>query len=76
MKARASEWLEKEGKVELKFWEKKRERVQQRRRKKESEAETPGLEKRQGKRDLLYGEHGSVVVDLPSLGAQRVFILI
>jgi hypothetical protein len=44
------------------------------RRKKESGA--PGLEKLQVIRGLLYGEDGSVVVDLPNLGTQYVFILI
>ena len=49
---------------------------QQRRQKKESGAEAPGLEKPQVIRGLLYGEDGSVVVDLPNLGTQLVFILI
>jgi hypothetical protein len=34
------------------------------------------LEKLQVLRGLLHGEDGSVVVDLPNLGAQHVFILI
>ena len=34
------------------------------------------LEKPQGLRGLIDGEDGSVVVDLPNLGAQHVFILI
>jgi hypothetical protein len=49
---------------------------QWRRRKKESGAEAPGLEKPQVLRGLLYVEDGSVVADLPNLGAQHVFILI
>jgi hypothetical protein len=44
---------------------------QQRRQKKESGAEAPGLEKPQVIRGLLYGEDGSVVVDLPNLGTQH-----
>ena len=38
-------------------------------------AEAPGLEKPQVLRGLLYGEDGSVVVDLLNLGAEHVFIL-
>ena len=53
----------------------KRER-RQRRRKKKSRAEAQGLEKPQVLRGLLDGEDGSVVVDLPNLGTQHVFILI
>jgi hypothetical protein len=68
--------MEKEGKVELKvLGERQRQRQDDRRRKKESRAEAPGLEKQQGIRGLLYGEDGSVVVDLPNLGAQHVFSL-
>jgi hypothetical protein len=48
----------------------------QRRMMKESRAEAPGLEKPQVIRGLLYGEDGSVVVDLPNKGTQHVFILI
>ena len=48
----------------------------QRRRWKESGAEARGLEKLQVIRGLIDGEDGSVVVDLPNLGAQHVFILI
>ena len=44
---------------------------QQRRRKKESGADAPGLEKQQVLRGLLCGEDGSVVVDLPNLGTQH-----
>ena len=43
---------------------------------KESRAEAHGLEKPQVIRGLIDGEDGSVVADLPSLGAQLVFILI
>jgi hypothetical protein len=43
---------------------------------KESRAETQGLEKPQVVRGLIDGEHGSIVVDLPNLGPQLVFILI
>jgi hypothetical protein len=65
--------VEKEGKVELKVLG---EKERGRRRKKESGAEAPGLEKPQGIRGLLNGEDGSVAVDLPHLGAQHGFILI
>jgi hypothetical protein len=51
----------------------KRERM--RRRRKKSRAEAQGLEKLQVLRGLIYMEDGSVVVDLPNLGAQHVFIL-
>ena len=47
-----------------------------RRRWKESRAEVHGLEKPQVIRDLKDGEYSSVVVDLPNLGMQLVFILI
>ena len=43
--------------------------------KKKSRAEAHGLEKTQILRGLIDGEDGSVTVDLPNLGAQRVFIL-
>jgi hypothetical protein len=52
-----------------------RERGRWRRRKKKSRAEAQGLEKLQVLRGLIDVEDGSVVVDLPNLGAQRVFIL-
>ena len=45
------------------------------RRKKKSGAEAHGLEKLQVLRGLIDVEDGSVVVDLPNLGAQHVFIL-
>ena len=70
------------GKVEQKVRERrrrkwKRERTQRRRRrKKKSRAEAHGLEKLQVLRGLIDVEDGSVVVDLPNLGAQHVFILI
>ena len=51
----------------------------QRRRRKKSRAEAHVLEKLQVIRGLIDGEDGedgSVVVDLPNLGAQHVFILI
>lgn len=48
---------------------------QWRRKKKESGAEAPSLGKLQVIRGLLYREDGSVVGDLPNLGAQQVFIL-
>ena len=48
----------------------------QRRKRKESRAEARGLEKLQVTRGLVDGEDGSVVVDLPNLGTQLVFILI
>ena len=57
IKARAGDWAEKEGKelkVELKVLGEK-ERGRQRR-KKESGAEAPGLEKPQVPRGLLYGK--------------------
>jgi hypothetical protein len=52
----------------------KRERTQ-RRKKEKSRAEAHGLEKPQVLRDLIDVEDGSVVLDLPNLGAQHVFIL-
>jgi hypothetical protein len=52
----------------------KRERMQ-RRRKKKSEEEAHGLEKLQVLRGLTDVEVGSVVVDLPNLCTQHVFIL-
>ena len=68
------------GKVEQKVggrrrrkWKTKR---MQRRRKEKSRAEAHGLEKPQVLRGLIDVEDGSVVVDLPNLGAQHVFILI
>ena len=70
------------GKVEQKVREReegekwKRERSQRRRRKEKSRAEAHGLEKLQVLRGLIDVEDGSVVVDLPNLGAQHVFILI
>jgi hypothetical protein len=51
-----------------------RERIQ-RMWKKKSRAEAHSLEKPQVLRGLRNGEDGSVVVDLPILGAQHVFIL-
>jgi hypothetical protein len=55
----------------------KRERMQKRKkRKRKSEAEAHGLEKLQVLRGLIDGEDGSVVVDLPRLGTQHIFILI
>ena len=48
---------------------------QWRRKKKESGAEAPSLGKLQVIRGLLYREDGSVVGDLPNLGAQHVIIL-
>ena len=69
------------GKVEQKVGERrrrkwKRERMQRRRKKKKSRAEAHGLEKPQVLRGLIDVEDGSVVVDLPNLGTQHVFILI
>ena len=52
------------------------ERTQRRRKKKKSRAEAHGLEKPQVLRGLIDVEDGSVVVDLPNLGTQHVFILI
>jgi hypothetical protein len=52
-----------------------RERQRRRRRKKESGAEAPGLQKQQILRGLLYEEDGSIVIDLPNLGAQHVFMI-
>ena len=48
----------------------------QKRRKKKSGAEAHGLENPQVIRGLIDVEDGRVVVDLPNLGAQPVFILI
>jgi hypothetical protein len=61
------------GREEGEKW--KRERTQRRRRKKKSRAEAHGLEKPQVLRGLIDVEDDSVVVDLPNLGAQHVFIL-
>ena len=67
------------GKVEQKVGERrrkwKRERTQRSRRKEKSRAEGQGLEKLQVLRALIDVEDGSVVVDLPNLGAQHVIIL-
>jgi hypothetical protein len=68
------------GKVEQKVTEGRRrkwnrERMQRRRRKKKGRA-AHGLEKLQVLRGLIDVEDGSVVVDLPILGTQHVFILI
>jgi hypothetical protein len=41
-----------------------------------SGAEAHGLEKPQVIRCLLYGEDGSLVVELPNLGTRHVFLLI
>ena len=60
------------GKRRRRKW--KRERMQRRRKK--SGAEAHGLEKLQVLRGLIDVEDGSVVVDLPNLGTQHVFILI
>jgi hypothetical protein len=63
--------------VELKvLGEKERGRTMEEEENKESGAETAGLEKLQVLRGLLYGEDGSVVVDLPNLEAYHIFILI
>jgi hypothetical protein len=48
----------------------------QRRRKKESRAEAHCLEKLQVLRGFIYGKDGRVVVDLPNISSQHVFILI
>ena len=48
----------------------------ERRKKKKSRAEAHGLEKPQVLMSLLDVEDHSVVVDLPNLGTQHVFILI
>ena len=78
IKARDSDWAEKEEKVELKvLGEKGREDDGgQKRRWKESGTEACDPEKLQVVRGLLYGEDGCVEVDLLNLGAQLVFILI
>ena len=65
--------MEGEEREEGEKW--KRERTQ-RRRKTKSIAEAHCLEKSQVLRGLIDGEDGSVVVDLPNLGAQHVFTLI
>ena len=69
------------GKLEWKVGERrrrkrKREETQSSRRKKKSRAEAHGLEKLQFLRGPKDVENGMVVVDLPNLGAQHVFILI
>jgi hypothetical protein len=53
-----------------------RERRQRRRKKKKSGAEAHGLEKPQVLWGLIDVEDDSVVVDLPNLGTQHIFILI
>ena len=65
-----------EQKVRERRRRKGREKMQRRRKKKKSRAEAHGLEKPQVLRGLIDVEDGSVVVDLPNLGAQHVFILI
>ena len=62
------------GKVEWKARRRKRERMQRRRKKKKSGAEAHVLKKLQVLMGLIDVENGSVVVDLPSLGSQHVFI--
>jgi hypothetical protein len=70
------------GKVEQKVmgWGKKEKmevgETQRRRKKKRSRAEAHGLENLQVRRGLIDVEDGSVVVDLPNLGAHHVIILI
>ena len=68
------------GKVEWKVRERrrkwKREGTQRRRRKKKSRAEAHGLEKLHIIRGFIDVEDGNVVVDLPNLCAQLLFILI
>ena len=66
-------WSGRWGKRRRRKWERER---MQRRRKKKSRAEAHGLEKPQVLRGLIDVEDGSVVVDLPNLGTQHVFILI
>ena len=54
----------------------RRRRERKRRRKKSrAEAEAHGLEKPKLLRSLIDAEEGRVVVDLPNLGAQHIFIL-
>jgi hypothetical protein len=53
----------------------KKGRMQRRRKKKKSRAEAHGLEILQVLRGLIDVEDGSVLVDLPNLGAQHVIIL-
>jgi hypothetical protein len=50
--------------------------MERRRKKKKSRAEAHGLEKLQVLRGLIDVEDSSVVVDLPNLGTQHVFISI
>ena len=65
-----------EGERKRRRRKQKRERMQRRRKKEKSRAEAHGLEKPQVLRGLIDVEDGSVVVDLPNLGTQHVFILI
>jgi hypothetical protein len=65
----AKGWKREEG-------EKRKTGRTQRRRKKKTRAGAHGLEKPQVLRGLIDVEDGSVVVDLPNLGAHHVFILI
>jgi hypothetical protein len=74
---RADDWADKreggaEDRERGRKW--KRERTQKQRKKKIG-AEAHGLEKLQVLRGLTDVKDGSVSVDLPNLGAQRVFIL-
>jgi hypothetical protein len=54
----------------------KRERMQSRRRKKKNRTEAYGLKKPQVQRGPIDVKNSSVVVDLPNLDTQHVFILI
>ena len=65
--------LKVEGKKEEDIGE--RERGRRRRRWKENRAEDLGREKLQVIRGLIDGGDGNVVVDLPNIGTQIVFIL-
>jgi hypothetical protein len=51
-------------------------RTQRRRKKKKSGTEAHGLEKPQDLRVFIDVKDGTIVVDLPNLGAQHVLILI
>jgi hypothetical protein len=65
-------WRGRWGERIRRIWKRKR---MQRRRRKKGGAEAHGLEKPQVLRGLINVEDGSVVVDLPNLGTQHVFIL-
>jgi hypothetical protein len=76
IKARASDWVEKgEGGAEGFGREEERGRWRTEEEEEGKWSRSTSLEKLQVLRGLLHGEDGTVVVDLPNLGTQLVFIL-